>query len=182
MPGGRIFRGGARKSLPTRPSHAPAGRQYSALFRRPSPLSVTFPLPPPPSLLPPALPQAFRPFHRFLRRVTVARLFRRFPSLLFPRLLPLPPYLFCRRSARPASAALRHLFCIALASDILPLPILFSAIRPRSPPPCAAPSAPRCGIFIAVSGPYRRPSTEIHHFPPSKSQFFRRLPLPGKIR
>lgn len=174
MRGGRIFRGGARKSLPTRPSHAPAGRQYSALFRRPSPLSVTFPLPH--RLL------FFRPFHRFLRRVTVARLFRRFPSLLFPGLLPLPPYLFCRRSARPASAALRHLFCIALPSDILPLPILFSAIRPRSPPPCAAPSAPRCGIFIAVSGPYRRPSTEIHHLPPSKSQFFRRLPLPGKIR
>lgn len=174
MPGGRIFRGGARKSLPTLSSHAPAGRQCAAYSAAHPPCPSPFRCP--------HLLLFFRPFHRFLRRVTVARLFRRFPSLLFPGLLPLPPYLFCRRSARPASAALRHLFCIALASDILPLPILFSAIRPCSPSPCAAPSAPRCGIFIAVSGSYRRPSTEIHHLPPSKSQFFRRLPLPGKIR
>lgn len=84
MPGGRIFRGGARKSLPTRPSHAPAGRQcaaYSAAHPRspsPSRCPTSFsssaclaagvpPLPPLPSpcdVCPPLPPVPFSPFSR----------------------------------------------------------------------------------------------------------------------
>ncbi len=56
MPGGRIFRGGARKSLPTRPSHAPAGRQCAAY-------SAAHPRSPSPSRCPTSLP-GFRRFRR----------------------------------------------------------------------------------------------------------------------